>query len=77
MILFMQVQPEIVAEFKGAMMKEYEMTDLGPMKYFLGIQVRQCKGEIFISQEKYLEDLLKRFQMNDCKPVSTPMAFNK
>ena len=65
MILFMQVQPEIVAEFKGAMMKEYEMTDLGPMKYFLGIQVRQCKGEIFISQEKYLEDLLKRFQMND------------
>ena len=67
----------MVAEFKGAMMKEYEMTDLGPMKYFLGIQVRQCKGEIFISQEKYLEDLLKRFQMNDCKPVSTPMAFNK
>ena len=49
----------MVAEFKGAMMKEYEMTDLGPMKYFLGIQVCQCKGEIFISQEKYLEDLLK------------------
>ena len=41
--------PEMVAEFKEAIMKEYEMTDLGPMKYFLGIQVRQCKGEIFIS----------------------------
>ena len=58
-------------------MKEYEMIDLGPMKYFLGIQVRQYKGEIFISQEKYLEDLLKRFQMNNCKPISTPMAFNE
>ena len=67
----------MVAEFKGAMMKEYEMTDLGPMKYFLGIQVCQCKGEIFISQEKYLEDLLKRFQMNNCKPVATPMTFNE
>ena len=58
-------------------MKEYEMIDLGPMKYFLGIQVRQCKGEIFISQENYLEDLLKRFQMNNYKLVFTPMAFNE
>ena len=67
----------MVAKFKEAIMKEYEMTNLGPMKYFLGIQVRQCKGEIFISQEKYFEDLLIRFQMNNCKLVSTPVAFNE
>ena len=51
----------MVAEFKEAIMKEYEMTDLGPMKYFLGIQVRQYKGEIFISQENYFEDCESAF----------------
>ncbi|XP_060673958.1 secreted RxLR effector protein 161-like [Ziziphus jujuba] len=67
----------MVEEFKRAMMKEYEMTDLGLMKYFLGIQVQQAKGEIFISQEKYLNDLLKWFHMDNCKPMSTPMALNE
>ena len=64
-------------EFKKAMMEKYEMTDLGLMKYFLGIQVRQSKGEIFISQEKYLEELLKKFQMINCKPISTPLVINE
>ncbi|PKI68060.1 hypothetical protein CRG98_011656 [Punica granatum] len=41
------------------MMEEFEMTDLGLMKYILGFQVKQSCGEIFISQEKYAEDLLK------------------
>ena len=76
-LIYVGKNPEMVAKFKEAIMKEYEMTNLGPMKYFLGIQVRQCKGEIFISQEKYFEDLLIRFQMNNCKLVSTPMAFNE
>ncbi|KAK6163847.1 hypothetical protein DH2020_000711 [Rehmannia glutinosa] len=67
----------MVQEFKKAMMEEYEMTDLGLMKYFLGIQVRQSKGEIFISQEKYLEEVLKKFHMNNCKPISTPLAVNE
>lgn len=44
----------MVEEFQNAMMKEYEMIDLGLMKYFLGIQVKQSKGEIFISQENML-----------------------
>ena len=48
-LIYAGKNPKMVAEFKEAIMKEYEMTDLGPMKYFLGIQVRQCKGEIFIS----------------------------
>ncbi|XP_022890207.1 uncharacterized protein LOC111405510 [Olea europaea var. sylvestris] len=47
------------------MINEFEMTDLGVMKYFLGIQVKQSKGEIFISQEKYTEDLLKKFHMEN------------
>ena len=46
------------------------------MKYFLGIQVKQSKGEIFISQEKYILNLLKNC-MKNCKSVLTPMVVNK
>ena len=53
------------------------MTDFGIMKYFLGMQVKQGRGEIFISQEKYAADILKKFYMKDCKAVSTPMALNE
>ena len=59
------------------MMKEYEMKNLGIMKYFLGIQVKQSHGEIFISQEKYVGDLLEKFHMEKCKPVATPMTLNE
>lgn len=58
-------------------MKKYEMTNLDLMRYFLGIQVWQSKGEIFIYQEKYLEDLLKRSNMSKCKLVTTPIALNE
>ncbi|XP_050257635.1 uncharacterized mitochondrial protein AtMg00810-like [Quercus robur] len=68
---------KMVEDFKKAMMKEFEMTDLGLMKYFLGFQVRQSTGEVFICQEKYIEDLLKKFHMVACKPVSTPMSSNE
>ncbi|XP_006593273.1 uncharacterized protein LOC114379003 [Glycine soja] len=64
-------------EFKKAMMQEYEMIDLGLMRYFLGMQVKQRPGQIFISQEKYADDLLKKFNMQDCKPLATPMAMNE
>ncbi|KAG6506237.1 hypothetical protein ZIOFF_031559 [Zingiber officinale] len=68
---------KMVEDFKLAMMKKFEMSDLGLMRYFLGFQVKQSSGEIFISQEKYVEDLLKKFQMLSCKPVPTPMALNE
>ena len=59
------------------MTKEFEMTDLGLMKCFLGIHVKQTKGEIFFNQEKYTSYLLKKFRMDNCKSVYTPMAINK
>jgi hypothetical protein len=58
--------------FKADMKKEFEMTDLGMMKYFLGIEVNQNENEIFISQSKYANDILKRFNMLKCKPAPTP-----
>jgi hypothetical protein len=53
---------------------EFEMTDLGLMKYFLGIEVDQSDDEIFICQTNYANEVLKRFRMLNCKPTATPMA---
>jgi len=58
------------------MMKTFEMTDLGLMNYFLGIEVKQQEDDIFISQKKYIEALLNNFKMYDCKPVATPLVVN-
>ena len=48
------------------------MTDLGVMKYFLGMEVLQSSDGIFICQ--FILDILNRFKMQDCKPVSTPIS---
>ncbi|PKI78999.1 hypothetical protein CRG98_000640 [Punica granatum] len=55
------------------MEKEFEMTDLGLMRYFLGIEVQQGEDGVFISQERYTKEILKKFSMEDCLPVDTPV----
>ncbi|KAI6694933.1 hypothetical protein NL676_022643 [Syzygium grande] len=62
-----------ITAIKQEMMKMFEMTDLGEMSYFLGMEVRQTQNEVFICQKKYLKEILKRFNMEECKSVSTPM----
>ena len=54
-------------------MKTFEMTDLGLLHYFLGLEVKQAADGIFISQQKYAMDLLKRHNMFRCNTASTPM----
>jgi hypothetical protein len=49
------------------------MSLLGEMSLFLGLQIRQSSQGIFISQTKYIREMLKRFRMEYCKPVITPM----
>ena len=60
-------------DFKKAMAREFEMTDIGLMAYYLGIEVKQMEEGIFISQEGYAKEILKKYEMLDCKPVSTPV----
>ncbi|CAL5428100.1 unnamed protein product [Camellia sinensis] len=55
---------------------EFEMKDLGLLKYFLGIEVSRSKRGIFLSQRKYALDLLKEVGMSACSPASTPMDEN-
>lgn len=59
--------------FKKAMAQEFEMSDMGLMSYYLGIEVKQMKDGIVISQEAYTKEVLKKFKMLDCNPVNTPM----
>jgi hypothetical protein len=62
-----------LTNFKHAMQSEFEMTDLVIMKYFLGIEVDQSTKGIFVCQKKYASDILKRFRMEGCNPVETPI----
>eukprot|EP00253_Pinus_taeda_P013440 PITA_13440 len=50
------------------------MSFLGELTYFLGLQVQQNKGNIFLSQTKYLKQILKKYGMEDSKPLCTPMV---
>jgi hypothetical protein len=63
-------------EFGELMSKEFEMSMIGELTYFLGFQVKQMKDGNFLSQDKYTKDLLKRFNMEKCKPIKTPMPTN-
>ena len=76
-LIYIGTNTKMLMEFKEDMMKTFEMTDLGLMSYFLGIKVSQRDDGIFISQKKYTEDLLKKFKMYECKPVSTPLVMNE
>ena len=65
-----------IAECKKKLAAEFKMKDLGQMHYFLGLGVWQNPKEIFVSQGKYAIEILKRFGMMDCKPMTTPMTTN-
>jgi hypothetical protein len=49
---------------------------IGELNFFLGFQIKQLKEGTFIHQEKYTNDILKKFKMDDCKPIKTPMPTN-
>ncbi|KAE8679315.1 hypothetical protein F3Y22_tig00111402pilonHSYRG01195 [Hibiscus syriacus] len=71
-MVFTGNNPGMFNDFKKAMTKEFEMTDIGEMSYFLGVEVKQMQEGIFISQKKYAEEILRKFRMEDYKPVATP-----
>lgn len=52
------------------------MSLIDEIKYFIGLQILQMKNKIFITQSKYIKENLKKFGMEDSKPVSTPMTTN-
>ncbi|XP_042035301.1 uncharacterized mitochondrial protein AtMg00810-like [Salvia splendens] len=67
---------EEMAELRKNLFSEFEMKDLGPLKYFLRIEVLRSRKGIFINQKKYVLELLAEAGMVDCKPADTPMVQN-
>ena len=65
-----------IKTLKSKLFQEFEMKDLGGLKYFLGIKVLQFHRGNFISQRKYVLDLLAETGMLDCKPIDTPLMVN-
>ena len=62
-----------IASIKKDLKKIFEMTDMGHLHYYLGIEVTQHPKYIFLSQKKYVGELLSKFSMIECNPISTPM----
>ena len=73
-IVFGSKIDHLAQEFLEEMKKEFEMSMVGELNYFLGLQVKQRKDGIFISQEKYAKNLVKRFSLDSKKHTSTPMS---
>ncbi|GMY30966.1 Integrase catalytic domain-containing protein [Fagus crenata] len=61
-------------EFSKTMQDEFEMSMMGELKFFLGLQIKQTEDGIFLNQSKYVIDLLKRFGLTNAKAYGTPMS---
>jgi hypothetical protein len=71
--LFLTGEENLIAECKQRLATEFEMKDPGLMHYFLGLEVWQSPERIFLNQGKYTVEILKRFDMLECKSMNTPM----
>ncbi|GJY40693.1 retrovirus-related pol polyprotein from transposon TNT 1-94 [Tanacetum coccineum] len=60
-------------EFEALMQSRFQMSSMGELTFFLGLQVKQNKGGIFISQDKYVDEILKKFDLVNVKAAITPM----
>ena len=82
-ILLASNSPDMMKEIKFCLGSKFEMKDMGPANYVLGIRISRDRDSklIYLDQENYLEKVLKRFKMEDCRPVSTHVSkrtiFNK
>eukprot|EP00253_Pinus_taeda_P029564 PITA_29564 len=72
--LILTSDDQLIMSCKEDLAREFEMKDMGIMHYYLGIEVWQKDGELFVSQGKYANEILRRFHMEKCKPMQTPLA---
>jgi hypothetical protein len=75
-IIFGVSSHTLVSRFQEMMENKFHMSTMGELTFFLGIQVKQMKQGAFAHQAKYTKDLMKKFNMVELKPVSTPMSTN-
>ncbi|GKE74240.1 putative ribonuclease H-like domain-containing protein [Tanacetum coccineum] len=76
-IIFGTTKKSLCDEFKQIMHNRFQMSSMGELTFFLGLQVKQKEDEIFISQDKYVGEILKKFSFSSVRTTSTPMETNK
>ncbi|GJZ83315.1 putative ribonuclease H-like domain-containing protein [Tanacetum coccineum] len=76
-IIFGSTKKELCIAFEKLMHEKFQMSSMGELTFFLGLQVQQKKDGIFISQDKYVEEILKKFGFTEVKTTSTPMETQK
>ncbi|GJT22669.1 putative ribonuclease H-like domain-containing protein [Tanacetum coccineum] len=76
-IIFGSTKKSMCTEFEDCMHKRFQMSSMGELTFFLGLQVKQQPDGIFISQDKYVADILKKFDFWSIKTATTPIESNK
>ncbi|GJT21315.1 putative ribonuclease H-like domain-containing protein [Tanacetum coccineum] len=75
-IIFGLTCHDMCDEFAKIMHDEFEMSMMGELNLFLRLQIKQMKDGIFFNQSKYIKEMLKKFSLEDSKPMKTPMSSN-
>jgi hypothetical protein len=73
-IIFSGSSHSLVSSLQEMMESEFQMSMMGELTFFLGIEVKQTKQDSFVHQVKYTMDLMKKFNIAKLKPLSTPMS---
>ncbi|GKA99590.1 retrovirus-related pol polyprotein from transposon TNT 1-94 [Tanacetum coccineum] len=73
-IIFGSTCQEMCDDFAKIMHDEFEMSMIGELNFFLGLQIKQLDDGIFLNQSKYIKEMLKKFRLEDFKPIKTPMS---
>ncbi|GJS47889.1 retrovirus-related pol polyprotein from transposon TNT 1-94 [Tanacetum coccineum] len=75
-IIFVSTCQDMCDEFAKIMHDEFEMSMMGELNFFLGLQIKQMEDGIFFNQSRYIKEMLKKFGLEDSKPMKTPMSFD-
>ena len=78
-LLIISNKMSAVERTKRELKRKFEMSDMGEAHYILGIRITRDRAmrKVYLSQEKYVKNILKKFGMEDCKPISTPLEVNQ
>nr|GEY96431.1 retrovirus-related Pol polyprotein from transposon TNT 1-94 [Tanacetum cinerariifolium] len=73
-IIFGSTSQNLCDDFAKIMHDDFEMSIMGKLNFFLGLQIKQIEDEIFFNQSKYIKEMLKKFGLENSKPTKTPMS---
>ncbi|GKB69929.1 retrovirus-related pol polyprotein from transposon TNT 1-94 [Tanacetum coccineum] len=73
-IIFDSTCQELCDDFAKIMHDEFKIRMMGELNFFLGLQIKQLEDGIFFNQSKYIKEMLKKFGLEDSKPMKTPMS---